>query len=586
MLSPSLVTLRRLAGTTEREFLTIGSEMQGIYLRSTELSQAARDLVEVASGERLHTLIDQLRQMLHEMESYLWQTQQQSAIYSSTLHSVEGLLVQVAKPLEGFRKMSKNLYILEVLIKIESVHLGEMGGEFMNLAQDIKKLSQLIKEKSNTIQFHRLQLASMIGKNTSGLHAATAMQESSVQSTLINTETGIGELEAANQRVSQLGNIISTISRENSENVSDIVQSMQFHDIFRQQVEHVAETLECLMSSLSKSNQEPFESPSALKEMINKVGDLCELQEAQLQFASTELYNAVTSIVSNLSEIGEKQKLMAQEIFSGSGVVNASGNSFIDGVSHHMTTITGLLASCAETNDAMVAIMREVTAIVGEITSFVADIENIGGDIIQIALNARIKAACTGLEGASMCVLAEEIGHLSHEDMQRTRAITQTLMEIQNATSALAVEADNSELNLGNKLTSMKQELSTTLAILEAMEKELLGLLVKIQKQADALTVEIEKLTGSIDVHERTKAMADEVLENLKQIYGESRALYPASATFKEDLRTTAERYTMESERRIHEDIARKHGVESIQLKTLAFTNGEDAEFGDNVDLF
>jgi len=522
------------------------------------------------------------------MESYLWQTQQQSAIYSSTLHTVENLLKRAASPLEGFRKMSKNLYILEVLIKIESTLMGEMGGEFMNLAQDIKKLSQMIKEKSNTIQFHRLQLASMIAKNSSGLNAAIATQEASVRSTLNSTETGIGELEAANQRVSQLGNIISTISQENSENISEVVQSMQFHDIFRQQVEHVAEALEGLMSLLSDSNHESPASPESLQEMISKVGDVCELQEAQLQFASIELYTAVTGIVSNLSEIGEKQNRMTREIFSESGVVDASGCSFIDGVSLHMSTITELLTSFAETNNEMAAIMQDVTATVGKITGSVADIEEIGSDIIQVALNARVKAASTGPEGAALCVLAEEIGSLSHEDIQRTRTITQTLMEIHNTTSALAVEAGNSELNLGTKLSGMKHELTNTLTILELMEKELLSLLAKIQKQADALTSEIESLTGSIDVHERTKAMADEVLGNLQQIYKESRILYPASAAFKEDLRTMAARYTMDSERRIHEDIARKHGVQSSmpQMETATSSTSTDTEFGDNVDLF
>jgi hypothetical protein len=48
-----------------------------------------------------------------------------------------------------------------------------------------------------------------------------------------------------------------------------------------------------------------------------------------------------------------------------------------------------------------------------------------------------------------------------------------------------------------------------------------------------------------------------------------------------------AERYTMESERRIHEDIARKHGVITASAPVeVASSKDSDSEFGDNVDLF
>ena len=233
-------------------------------------------------------------------------------------------------------------------------------------------------------------------------------------------------------------------------------------------------------------------------------------------------------------------------------------------------------------------VTKKVTDKVEEITNFVFDIENIGHDIIQIALNSRIKAVSTGKNGASLSALSEEIGQLSSETVQRADSITGTLAEIQSAIASLSIEANSNEKNLSTNLLCIKEELSQALIILEKMGDELLSLLPQLQNQINTLASEIESIADGINVHERTKTMADEVLSNLQQIFNQSRALYPASAAFKEDICRMAERYTMESERRIHEDIAGKHGVQLSMTISQSTTSAksEDSEFGDNVDLF
>jgi hypothetical protein len=172
--------------------------------------------------------------------------------------------------------------------------------------------------------------------------------------------------------------------------------------------------------------------------------------------------------------------------------------------------------------------------------------------------------------------------------VQRTESITSILTDIDATTGHLFDEARSGEEHLTVKLIEMKAALNDILTILENMGTELFSMLSQIHSRVNSLSVEIEKINRGIDVHERCKAMADEVLGNLRKIFNQSRGLYPASAAFKEDLRRMAERYTMESERRIHEDIARRHGVipSSAPVAAAASAKDTDSEFGDNVDLF
>jgi hypothetical protein len=82
--------------------------------------------------------------------------------------------------------------------------------------------------------------------------------------------------------------------------------------------------------------------------------------------------------------------------------------------------------------------------------------------------------------------------------------------------------------------------------------------------------------------------MADGVLRDLTKIVEQSRQIEPASSEFKKNLRHMEEHYTMESERHIHEALARKRSGKSAGEVQLApeTTAVDNSEFGNNVDLF
>ncbi|WP_306547939.1 hypothetical protein [Desulfobulbus sp.] len=586
VIASSLASLRQLAGATEHEFLHMGRQMQAVYLQAITLSQTAHQLVATAAGEQIGALMERLRQILLEMQTYLEQAQARNLKNCDEISSVGHLLHQAETPIDGFRRMGKQLYIFEVLIKIESTYLGEMEGEFVNLAIDIKKLSQQIKEKTANINNHISLLNVIITNNISIINQEIDGGNAKTRGVIDETEASLSNLEHANNRFLDVGNQISLIANKNSENISDVVQAMQFHDIFRQQVEHVIESIEGLdLDQPGQESDDALATEARGVAMIVKIGDVCELQQAQLQFASTGLYAAVASIVDNLRSIGAGQKQMAKDIYGQTGGMDSSGASFLGEVAKRMALIAGLLTSCSNTNAVMADIMQEVVATMNEITGFVADVENIGHEIIQIALNARIKAAGTGPEGAAMSALSEEVGQLSEDAVQRTELITRTMTDIRGVTEVLSTESDSAQTTLGDQLSNMQDEVAQILAILESSGAELFSLLQQVHSQVNALTGEIESVTSSIDVHKRTKAMAEKVLANLEKIFTEARAICPATAAFKEDLRRMAEKYTMESERRIHEDIAKKHGV-TFAASSKPAAAGAESEFGDNVDLF
>lgn len=588
LLTQSLETLHQLAGSTEQDFLRIGNQMQGAYMQTASLSQTARQLVQIASGERIATVMEQLHRLLGDMVNALAQAQQRSIDNCGQIARVGAVLKQVTAPVEEFRRMAKQLYIFEVLIRIESTYLKEMGGEFLNLASDIKKLSTQIKGKTSAIQQNIESLTTTVVHNSRFFEQEIAQGEQRKKTAIANTEASLSTLEGIHGNYLQSGAMIETIATKNSEDISEIVQSMQMHDTYRQQVEHVAEALEGLLPLLQDAAATSDRSSSRHQEVVLKIGDVCEIQQAQLQFAGSSLHDSVETIIAKLRDLHQSQR----EITTGMDLGNANGRrdqSFLGEITANIATVTDLLREYGTTTQTMDEMMHNVLRTMGEITTFVADIEQFGSEIIQIALNARIKAVCTGQDGAAMSTLSDEVGQLSKDAIQRTDIISQAMGEIHNITQSLAGDTGTGQQALTRELIDMHQRLDQLLGSLEQVSRELHTLTRQMQAQGQTLAKEFEQLTRGIDVHTRMQRQAAGVLDNLQQIITAARSLYPASAAFKEELHSLAERYTMESERRIHAEIARKHGVtlkQSSASPNPAVAQQPSSEFGDNVDLF
>lgn len=587
IVAPAIETLRRMAGTTEDEFLQIGSRLHSFYQRSADISGTANQLVSVVSGENVVSLTSRLQQMMVDMAHYLANARSRSSVSCSTLEQVQILLDKLSEPMEGFQKMNKTLRMLSISTKIESARLGELGSGFVNLAMDVEKLSHQVNEKSAAILAHRQLLVTMIAVNLTNVRSSEIDQDAKVTSSLRDTSASLQELVSVNERCTQFGITAATISAEVTSSISDVVSSMQMHDMTRQQLEHIIEALERLSGELDASNA-PGSDNDRLRRVIIEAGDVCELQEAQLRFASSELYTAVCTIVDNLREIARKQSVVAQETITITGAANSTDSSFMEVMSHEMAAVTAVLSSCACADRNMSSTLKKVAQTIDEIASFVTDIEAIGSEIDLIALNSQIKAALTGPEGAALGVLAEAIKRLSDEAVRQTDSVAGTLTGIHAVTENLLADAENEEDQLSTRISTMQDELAEILFTMGKMNTEMLSILSALNGRVLSLTQDVEQATAGVDVHERAKAMADGVLGNLEQIVAQSRQIEPASSEFKENLRHMEEHYTMESERRIHEALARKRSGQAavIVQSDAKVSSDDDSEFGDNVDLF
>ena len=585
-LPPAIATLRMLAGATEDEFLQIGSRLQDFYLRSSDITAMANQLVETVSGEQMTHLVQRLQQVRAEMEQYLENASANSRESSLTLENILKEMENVARPLEGFQKMYKMLRMLGISTKIESSRMGDAGAAFMTLALDVERLSHQVNDKSASILAHSQQLSSMIAGNLRMVRSSEALQDTELSGVLAATSHSIEAMLAVNDRCGSFGSLVSSVSGQVTLNISEVVSSMQMHDMTRQQVEHVVEALERLHDKLPDASAVDNET---FRRLVIEAGDVCELQSAQLRHAASELTGAVQVIIDNLRDVAGKQEMMATETNSVTGSSDADGGSFVEAMSRGMAKVTSVLGKCAQSDHEMSETLQRVATTMGEIKGFITDIEDIGLEINLIALNSQIKAAHTGSEGAGLGVLAEAIKRLAVDAVTQTEVVSSTLLEVNNITERLFAQASLETEDLATHIAAMEREIADVLGELGNLNCRLMDILAGLAERVGILSTDIEGATGSIDVHERVERMASDVMGVLDVIVQKARQLEPASSEFKDNLRHMEARYTMESERHIHEAIARKRGVmltpQAAVQKQPDIAESE-SEFGDNVDLF
>lgn len=582
-LDPTLQVLRRFAGETEDQFLQLGAQLQNFSFRSSSISSDASDLVELVAGDESSNLTSQLRQLFTNMQIYLETVRTQGDASSSILEQVLAQLDTVVQPLEGFQKMDKALRMLSISTKIESARIGELGSGFTTLALDVEKLSHAVNEKSAGIMAQRQFLETLIRENLDKVKMTGAEQHADASRILAEISNGIDSVLTLNQTCSQAGERAREVASAVASEIASVVSSMQFHDITRQQVEHVVEALENLKQHIcTKPNEQNDET---CKAMISETGDVCELQAAQTRHAADQLAQATLAILDSINSISAQQSQISHELQMVLLGDNSSGDgSVLSAMQRDMRDVITILNRCADADQQLADAMSEVATTTAQISGFVSDIEAVGSEINLIALNAQIKAAHTGPEGAALGVLAEAIKRLSLDAVVQTEEVSATLREINAITVEISQEGIEEQRSL-EQVNIMEQEAGQIINRLGTITKTLQERLVSLTTNATGLSEEIEALTSSIHVHEEATHLANEAENVLEQIYQEARKLVPASAEFSSNLKHMEQRYTMENERLIHEMMAARHGAAISISNTKAESTGSSG-FGDNVDLF
>jgi hypothetical protein len=589
--------LGTVSASTEDEFLAIGARLQDFYQRAGEITAIVSSLVNSLGGEKGSASMNGLAVILNDLESHLADARNESGRQS--LETILQSLDRITTPLTGFARMNKSLQMLGVYTKIESSRLGENSAGFESLTKDVSRLSDEVIGKADAILLQKDQLAADIRNALAEVVNMGAEKQDSIQAVLGKTRLSLQTLSSIVDRCSSSAGAISLSSEVVTENLGQVVVALQAHDTVRQQIEHVAESLNELAGRQPDPGLLQHENPDDRDHLAVETGMLCEIQAAQLRHASAELRNAVESIIASLREIAVKESGMSRDTVDLVGVTDQAGSSFFTEMGNDLTEVVTMLSAAAATSRKLSEVMTAATGMMGEIFHFVDDIENIVYAIKLIALNFLIQADGLGGRGGGLGVLAEAISRLSVDAREQAEGVTGILLEIKALTDGLCRTVGAEAAAMEARVGEMRQEVEGMLASLRQMKGEVAQELARANAMVQELSADIEEAVNGITVHQKVAAVIGEAETMLAAITQEAKALLPADkwALETEKFRAADSRYTMHSERHIHAAVlnGRPDAPPSSAAQPLlgppqeaaaeAPQDGSD-DLGDNVELF
>ncbi len=440
--------LLSLNSSTENDFLTIGAHLRDISSRAGGISAMARSAAGLIRSGELEEDMDALQELFDQMDLYLKSSEGKLTRSTGTLTAILKEVDKARTPLAGFRRIVKHLRMLSVSTKIESARLatGETG--FGAIADDVEKLSGLIDSKSTGILQTINSLHDAIAETLSKVGDLETWKQGHARTMVNDMVAGLSSLSGKHALSSTTADTVARVSDEIGAHIGGIVSSLQFHDITRQQIEHAIEAVREMCSTVSTLRAAEDPVPGMRDLCLREV---CDLQARQLSNAKRELMGAVGKTIEGLRNIAQSAAAISRETAELVGMSGKDDASFLVRLKTDVVKIISSLKENGEANHELSTAIRRVTRTIDELSAFVGDIEEVGTEIELIALNARVTAAKTGVEGAALGVLAEGVRNLSDTSRDQTRTVSDTLARVTNIAKSLGDDLIDPENQSGCK---------------------------------------------------------------------------------------------------------------------------------------
>ena len=505
---------------TEDEFLSLGSVLRDFYDRARKISEMSSAVTTHMTGSEIVGSMDDLNGLLERMETSLRSSESETESSTAKLREILGLMDGIYGPLEDVLTITKTLKSLAITARVQYSSLVIKNVEMKVLLDDIKKLSEVMTEKSNNIRQDLKSLEICIEQTLSRLSVFEGEQQGRARTVLDRAMSVLcsitGQYGLSRKAAQDIADRSGAISRSTGE----IVTSVQFHDITRQRFERVKMTLHQLREkSLSIADREVFgEGDGGGADTLAGAADLCACEAMEVSSIRDEFVTAVEGIIDNLRNIAVNVLAISADTKKIVGLDGANRKTFLTEAETLLSLVTASFAALSENGDAskeLSQILLSLTDATAETARFIGGIEEIAEDIELIAFNTEIKSSQIGKEGSSFEIVAESIQRLSAETCTRAKEVSGTLKTITSAADGLSVATGRDFGAPSSGMEGISTDFERLITTFSRLNGNIVSLFTGIERTGHVLSGDIERVADRIDVHAVVDRVAKKIVSSL-----------------------------------------------------------------------
>ena len=558
---------------TEQDFLSIGGKltefMQAVKVISSELSSLANSEQGQRASHALTLALDRA-------------TAKRAALGESDtgLAGMRNEISLLKRTLSGFVGTVSNFNTLALLTRVETARLGSAGTGFSQVADDVRLLAGKVHssvERALAIADSLIQPIEDAMREISALDAAQARDlPTMISRTLASLSSFRDAQDSAHESSIRLGDQYGAIS----DSFKKLIVSIQFHDITRQQIEHVLEVLQRLSSENGAKD-------GSTSRQLRGVSAVLALQSAQLSDAGQKFASSVVSVERSLEEIARHVLAMVHQSRALAGLSEDDNGSIFLPIEEDCGAILTGLGHSADVESAIRVARNRLQETVSKMLEPIAEIKKIQLQIRMVALNARISAFHLGSSGSTLDALAGSVQQLAAECGARS----ELLDPMSKAVTRWRWECGSDLVGEGAKGDGLVDELRLAVEDLHTSTEGSFALIHQVVARGECLAGELAATRESFSVGSLFAEAIARVRRTMNEIAETTRSgLQRDECDESEaDLADFVSHYTMQAEREVHEGITRTAAGAThvaVPAERQNFPPGEADELGDNVEFF
>jgi len=543
----SIAVLEELNVKTEDGFLSVGSQLQQIYTRTMEISDNLTQVMNNFTSDGQAQLTAKLRQITDTSAKFLGNFDTTSRYAVDHLGSVIQIIEDLPDTLREFDRLVSQLRIMGITTRIETERLALVNMGFEHLADEVTTLGENISKKAKEVQTSIRTIGVLVKANEVNLVRLRSRHQG-LQLSVARTMNE--DIQLLSEKHEVLVKVVENISRQSQDSVhsvNTIVNAIQFHDITRQQIEHVIDSLKDLREHLEHN---------ASDESMPYLILVCELQPAQLQRARFEFTNAVLSLISSFGNMSHTITMMQAESRDAIGFADGGGSTFFTVIGENLQNVSMALIEGEKGIHEFLDSLEQIEKVVENMKAYMDEMSEAGDEVELLALNSRVRAAKTRERGAALGVIAESIQRISVMAEVHIAEVVKSIGALVEKTGQMHDLASSSEISRAAESSIEDMTVNLRSMISEFASSSALGktILEQASSSSSVLSRDLDAMAGTV----RDNRIVGETVERIERVLAsiarEARAEAPEFILSEVERRhgEMKDRYTMNAERDTH----------------------------------
>jgi hypothetical protein len=572
-----IADLDSLNHDTEQGFLSIGGKLAEFMRTVSVISSELTALANVEHGQQASQALTHALDRSTEMRA----TQGNR---DEGLAGMRHEVVLLKRTLSGFQETVSTFRTLGLLTRIETARLGSTGADFSELADDVSLLAGQVRSRVESALAIADSLISPIEGAMREISVLEAGQTKELPELISRTLASLSSFRDVQDKAHESSDRLGAQYGNISDAFKKLIVSIQFHDITRQQVEHVIEVLRRLNSESGIEDGNPSRHPRGTSAVL-------ALQSAQLADADKKFRASVESVERNLEGIARHVLEMADESRALSGLRGDGNGSFFLPMEQDCGAILISLDQTSNVESATRSTRMGLAENIGQMSGPIQEILQIETKMRRMALNARISAFHLGVDGSALDVLAGSVQQLASECRERSELLVASLGSMSVAATGSHGDDERYTGGVPGNGSGCMDELRLAVANLHSATERSFALIAQIVAHGDCLAKDLVSTRKDFSVGSLFAEAVTRARGSMKEI-GEKTQRGLSNDESEESESGMADfmsLYTMQSEVDVHEEItnaATGAAPVAVMIECQISSPEEVDELGDNVEFF